>query len=239
MNLGILSTETHPLIKYYLSKFLDRKIKNFILILDKKKTSIKDKNIFNHRTKNYFKNNQNLLKILKKKKIKYYLVSSHNSKSCLKLIRSKNIDILANCGTPRKIQKKIIDSLKYGVLNVHPGILPKYKGRTCVEWSIFNDDKVGNTLHFMNSSYDSGPIIKKVSYSFLKTDNYYSIRTKVYVMGVELMVNYLKKLQNMKIKKIKLIRQKKFNDNLYDVIDKKKMRQIMKKIKNGEYKYQY
>ena len=91
----------------------------------------------------------------------------------------------------------------------------------------------------MNSSYDSGPIIKKVSYSFLKTDNYYSIRTKVYVMGVELMVNYLKKLQNMKIKKIKLIKQKKFNDNLYDVIDKKKMRQIMKKIKNGEYKYQY
>ena len=90
----------------------------------------------------------------------------------------------------------------------------------------------------MNSSYDSGPIIKKVSYSFLKTDNYYSIRTKVYVMGVELMVNYLKKLQNMKIKKIKLIKQKKFNDNLYDVIEKK-MRQIMKKIKNGEYKYQY
>ena len=37
MNLGILSTETHPLIKYYLSKFLDRKIKNFILILNKKK----------------------------------------------------------------------------------------------------------------------------------------------------------------------------------------------------------
>jgi len=71
MNLGILSTETHPLIKYYLSKFLDRKIKNFILILDKKKTSTKDKNIFNHRTKNYFKNNQNLLKILKKKKNKF------------------------------------------------------------------------------------------------------------------------------------------------------------------------
>ena len=39
--------------------------------------------------------------------------------------------------------EKIIDSLKYGILNVHPGILPKYKGRTCVEWSIFNDDKVG------------------------------------------------------------------------------------------------
>ena len=63
MNLNF-KYETHPLIKYYLSKFLDKN-KNFILILDKK-TSTKDKNIFNHRTKNYFKNNQDLLKILKK-----------------------------------------------------------------------------------------------------------------------------------------------------------------------------
>ena len=145
---------------------------------------------------------------------------------------------MANCGTPRKIEKEIINSVKNGVLNVHPGILPKYKGRTCVEWSIFNGDKVGNTLHLMNENYDSGPIIKKVSYLFSKNDDYHSVRKKVYIEGVELLLNYLQKLQVSKKKKIISHKQNKYSNNFYDVIDEKKMKFVTKLLNEGKYKYQ-
>ncbi len=238
MKIGILSTISHPLIKYYLIKLSEKKIKNFVIFFDKKKTSLKDQKIFNERSKNYFYINQDIFKIIKKKRIKYFLVENHNGKKCINYIKKEKINILANCGTPRKIEKEIINSVKHGVLNVHPGILPKYKGRTCVEWSIFNGDKVGNTLHLMNENYDSGPIIKKVSYLFSKYDDYHSVRKKVYIEGVELLLNYLKKLQVFKIKKIISHKQNKYSNNFYDVIDEKKMKFVTKLLNEGKYKYQ-
>tara|TARA_B100000959_G_C14891103_1_gene586753 strand:- start:182 stop:901 length:720 start_codon:yes stop_codon:yes gene_type:complete len=238
MNIGILSTETHPLIKYYLVKLYNYKIKNLTLIFDRKKTSIKDKKIFNQRTKGYFNVNINLFSILKNFNIEFFFVESHNSNECLNLIKKNKLNYLVNCGTPRKIDNKIIKSCKLGILNVHPGILPKYKGRSCVEWSIFNNDKVGNTLHLMNNKYDSGPIIKKKTYSFSKNDDYYYIRTKVYEKGVELVASFLKKIQNSNSKKIKLFEQKKFINNFYDVIDRKKLEEVKKILKKGKYKYQ-
>tara|TARA_B100000989_G_scaffold298738_1_gene289512 strand:- start:3352 stop:4071 length:720 start_codon:yes stop_codon:yes gene_type:complete len=238
MKIGILSTISHPLIRYYLIKLSEKKIQNFVIFFDKKKTSLKDKNIFKERSKNYFHINQDIFKIIKKNKVKYFLVENHNGKKCFDYIKKEKINILVNCGTPRKIEKRIINSVKHGVLNVHPGILPKYKGRTCVEWSIFNNDKVGNTLHLMNENYDSGPIIKKMSYSFSKNDDYHSVRTKVYIEGVELLLNYLQKLQVCKLKKIVSHKQYKYSNNFFDVIDKKKMKFVIKLLNDGKYKYQ-
>ena len=46
MKIGILSTISHPLIKYYLIKLSEKKIKNFVIFFDKKKTSLKDQKSF-------------------------------------------------------------------------------------------------------------------------------------------------------------------------------------------------
>ena len=66
-----------------------------------------------------------------------------------------------------------------GVVNIHPGLLPKYRGCSCTEWAILNDEKIGNTAHYMDSEYDSRPIIIKESYDFKKEDNYENVRTKI------------------------------------------------------------
>ena len=238
MNIGILSTGTHPLICSYLLKLTEYKIKNFILILDNKKISKKDIKIFTKRTKNYFNLNYSLPDFLREKKIEFIYVDSHNGKRCLEIIKKRKISLLVNCGTPRKIDIKLINSLKHGILNVHPGILPKYRGRTCLEWSIFNNEKVGNSLHLMDENYDTGNIIKTESYMFSKTDNYYSIRIKVYEKGINLLVSYLKKIQRLKFKKIKSVKQNKLIGKFYDVIDYKKFLHIKRMLKNEKYKYQ-
>ena len=68
--------------------------------------------------------------------------------------------------------------------------------------------------------------------------DYHSVRKKVYIEGVELLLNYLKKLQVFKIKKIISHKQNKYSNNFYDVIDEKKMKFVTKLLNEGKYKYQ-
>tara|TARA_X000000950_G_C13877996_1_gene645682 strand:+ start:804 stop:1523 length:720 start_codon:yes stop_codon:yes gene_type:complete len=238
MNFAILSTENHPIISYFLFELYKSRIKNFIVIFDEKKTSLKDCSIVNKRTKNFFKKKKNNLRIiLKKFNISHFYVKNHNSHDCEKLIKRKKLDLLINSGSPRKINKNILKSTNVGILNVHPGMLPKYKGQTCVEWSIYNNDKVGNTLHLMDEKYDSGPIVKTETYQFSKLDDYYSIRLKVYIYGLQMMINYLKKIQQLDLKKIKSYKQPQ-KGKFYTAIDEKKMKSVKKILKEGNYKFQ-
>lgn len=62
---------------------------------------------------------------------------------------------------PRKITESLLSIPKKGFVNYHPGPLPKYKGPTELEDAIKNGEiHWGVTVHFMDESYDTGPIIK-------------------------------------------------------------------------------
>ena len=74
------------------------------------------------------------------------------------------------------------------VLNVHPGVLPEYRGASCVEWAIFTDGPIGNTAHFMVEDYDAGPIIAVEDYRFQIGSSYSDIRTEIYTKSIRLMV---------------------------------------------------
>jgi len=238
MKIGFLSTVSYPLIKYYIKKKIIHKLNEAIFLFDKSDISAKNIRIINARTKNYFNIKGNVLEILKTKKIKFYFVENHNSNECLKLIKKLKLTCLVNCGTPRKIKKKILKSTRFGALNVHPGILPKYRGKTCVEWAIFNNEQVGNTIHLMNENYDDGPILIKEKYIFTKKDDYHTIRIKVYESSINLLMKYLKKLKKNNFKKIKQIKNNNKSGHFYDVIDKKKMNTVKKMLTNNSYKYQ-
>ena len=125
-----------------------------------------------------------------------------------------------------------------GVINIHPGLLPFYRGCTAVEWSILNDDKVSNTAHFIDSGFDTGPIIKVEWYKFSKKATYQNIRTKVYSRGCRLAAEILFKINNndLFIKKAKP--QNNLKGKYWSPINKKNMQLVYKKIKNKKYKYQ-
>lgn len=53
-------------------------------------------------------------------------------------------------------------------MNCHPGLLPKFRECTCVEWAVYLDEEVGNTVHFMNEKIDEGPIIVQEALHFKK-----------------------------------------------------------------------
>jgi methionyl-tRNA formyltransferase len=157
------------------------------VICDSKISSEKDIRIWKERTGGVFEKtsskNINLYN-LGESVIPFFFVDSHNSLQTIDIIKSMDIDCLFNAGTPRRLSNNIINSVEHGVVNVHPGILPEYRGCTCVEWAIYNDEKIGNTAHFMDEGYDTGPIITSEWYEFSKNDDYQAIRVKVYQEGL-------------------------------------------------------
>lgn len=65
------------------------------------------------------------------------------------------------------ISQKILDIPKHGCLNVHPSLLPQYRGASPIETAILNDTKdTGVTIMHMDAQMDHGPIIKQAEYLF-------------------------------------------------------------------------
>ena len=235
INFAILSTIDNPLLSLYLRECIKYGIKNIHVICDSKLLSDKDVSILKFRIGNYLET-QNIHYL--KTKYPFFLVDNHNSSETLKLIKKLNISCALNAGTPRKLSKKFIKFFKNGVLNIHPGLLPYYRGCSAVEWAIYNNDKVGNTIHFMDQEYDSGPIIKKQHYKFDKKMDYKSIRILVYKKASELAAKTLLKMQNglLKISSAKIQDLKKAR--YWKPISKNLMEEVLRKLKNNKYKYQ-
>lgn len=133
---------------------------------------------------------------------------------------------------------EIISSVKHGVVNIHPGLLPEYRGSSCVEWAILNDDKIGNTAHFMDEGYDTGPIIVQEWYEFPKDSDYQSIRRRVYREGCVMAGKVLSAIQKTRMTPTDGIRQASTSARYWKPIPEDKMTDVYKTIKARAYRYQ-
>jgi methionyl-tRNA formyltransferase len=185
--LGLLCTIDGPLLRFFVESLLDAGYENIYLIADYRGFSKDDLSRFEDRTNNFFCSRKLTLGDFAGFKIPVFFVNSHNDEECIALISSIGIDLLLNVGTPRKLSKIFLQHIGCDVLNVHPGVLPDYRGASCVEWAILNDGPIGNSAHFMVEEYDAGPIIGVESYQFERGSSYSDIRTKIYICAIRLM----------------------------------------------------
>ncbi len=75
-------------------------------------------------------------------------------------IAATSPEIIFCIGGMQIIPKEVLDASKLGTLNIHPALLPKYRGRFSTVHAIFNGEKeTGVTLHWMSEELDAGPII--------------------------------------------------------------------------------
>ena len=80
----------------------------------------------------------------------------------------------------RILSNKIISKYKGKILNIHPSLLPKYKGLNTHQRAISNFEKYsGCTVHFVNSKLDSGKIIIQKKVKISKFDTARSLRKKI------------------------------------------------------------
>ena len=132
---------------------------------------------------------------LEKYGIPVYIFKDINSRFALKKLNELQPDLLLQAGVGI-LKKEAIGLPKIGIINSHPGLLPKYRGSMAVEWSILNNDPVGATCHFVDEGIDTGAIICSQKMGITREMDYYSVRCKAFSHQANVMIEGIRKVQN-------------------------------------------
>ena len=109
--------------------------------------------------------------IYKIKKRVFDFKNSLSEKKIIDELKQNNINLICLAGFMKILSKSFIKNFKGKILNIHPSLLPKYKGLNTHERAIRNKDKYsGCTVHFVNSRLDSGEIINQKKVRIKKLD---------------------------------------------------------------------
>ena len=101
-------------------------------------------------------------------------------KKIISEINNKKIKLICLAGFMKILSRDFITSFKGKILNIHPSLLPKYKGLNTHKRAISNNEKYsGCTVHVVNSRLDSGKIILQKKVKISKTDTAKSLAKKV------------------------------------------------------------
>ena len=124
------------------------------------------------------------LGIAKKFKIKNLYISYKNKKKfesqSLKLLEKYKADLICLAGFMKILSNNFINKYSKPILNIHPSLLPKYKGLNAHKRAIENKEKYsGATVHIVNKKLDSGKIIFQKKIRILKTDDKKSLEKKI------------------------------------------------------------
>ena len=103
-------------------------------------------------------------------------------KKIISEIKNKKIKLICLAGFMRILSKDFIKDFKGKILNIHPSLLPKYKGLNTHQRAISNNEKYsGCTVHFVNSRLDAGKIILQKKVKISKNDTAVSLAKKVLI----------------------------------------------------------
>ena len=121
-------------------------------------------------------------KIYKIKKKVFDFKNTLSEKKVIFELKKNNINLICLAGFMKILSKNVIDNFKGKILNIHPSLLPKYKGLNTHEKAIKNKDKYsGCTVHYVNSKLDSGKIINQKKVRINKFDTPKSLAKRILI----------------------------------------------------------
>jgi folate-dependent phosphoribosylglycinamide formyltransferase PurN len=126
---------------------------------------------------------------------KVYTVDDFNGQECEQLLKEFEPDLVILGGTGI-IRKNIIDIPKIGILNAHPGLLPKYRGVDVIPWAIYHGNPVGVTVHFVDEGIDTGAIVVQEVIEITESDTIESLGKKADRLAGELMAETVLRIAN-------------------------------------------
>ena len=103
-------------------------------------------------------------------------------KKIISEVKNKKIKLICLAGFMKILSKNFIKSFKGQILNIHPSLLPKYKGLNTHQRALSNNEKYsGCTVHFVNPRLDSGKIILQKMVKINKHDTIKSLAQKILI----------------------------------------------------------
>ena len=102
------------------------------------------------------------------------------------------------------LPKKILDIPKYGSINVHGSLLPKYRGAAPIQWSIINGEVItGITTMYMDEGMDTGDMIQKFEVPIEQDDTFGTLYEKMKIMGGRAIIQTLESIADGTAQRIK------------------------------------
>lgn len=134
-----------------------------------------------------FKKKPEIVKWAIENNINYYQFDDLKSDKFKEILNNISFDIFVIASFGKKIPKNIINIPKYGGLNIHPSLLPKYRGMAPVTRALLNGDKkTGVTIHKLAPKIDAGDIIIKEEIEISPLDNDLTLKIKLAKKGGKL-----------------------------------------------------
>ena len=130
-------------------------------------------------------------------KVYYLKKSSKDEKKILDILLKKKIKLICLAGFMKILSSSFIKKFKGKIVNIHPSLLPKYKGLNTHARVLNNKEKYsGCTVHFVNSKLDSGKIILQKKIKVLKNDTAKTLQKrilkeehKIYPKALQMIIN--------------------------------------------------
>jgi len=178
----------------------------------------------------FTKNCYSLSNVLKKFSIDRKNFESINSIDSVSYVKN-NIDLVISIASPEIFKKEILDAPKYGCINYHTALLPKYRGRQPLFWALLNNEKTtGITIHKMDEFIDKGELIIQKKINIEPQDSLDSLYIKTIEEGPNILFDAIK---NLITNKNKLKSLKNNSGVLYKLptpMDAKKFRKMGKRF---------
>ena len=136
--------------------------------------------------------------------IPVYQPTTFTSEEPLEIIKKYNPDVIVVAAYGKLLPKAVLESAKYGCINIHGSLLPKYRGAAPIQQSVLNGDKVtGVTAMQMSEGLDTGDILTTVETEIGENETSGELFDRLSILGGELIIKTLEMLENGEIKPVK------------------------------------
>jgi len=111
--------------------------------------------------------NPKVVRFLNNNKIKFTTIKNLKSQKILRILDKTDLGLV--CGFPHIFKKFQFNIPRYGLINLHAGILPKYRGGSPLNWQIINNEKkIGLSIIKITKKLDKGPLLSRISVSICR-----------------------------------------------------------------------
>ena len=127
----------------------------------------------------------------------YQPTTVKNNTEFIKEIQAQNPDIICVVAYGKILPKEILEIPKYGCINVHASLLPKYRGAAPIQWAILNGETTtGVTTMYMDTGMDTGDMILKETVSINENETTGELWNRLSKIGGELLVKTIEQIES-------------------------------------------
>lgn len=127
--------------------------------------------------------------------------ASMRNGEALEIINSLNADLIIVVAFGKILPKEILESVKYGCINIHASLLPKLRGAAPIQWSILNGEaETGVTSMQMDVGLDTGDMLIKKSIKITEDITAEELFDELSAMGAEVLIETIDALKNGELK---------------------------------------